>query len=59
MRSASESSFCVVPVWGTQVLPLHRGEKELTGMLIGPTNVDALGFEKFGDSWYWFSVVVS
>src|SRR5215831_11947915 len=38
-RSASESSFCVVPAWGMQVPPLQAVEKAATAMFVGPPSV--------------------
>src|SRR5262249_33213091 len=46
-RSASESSCCVVPGWGTQVPPLHNGVKAATGIVVGPVSVEADGVVKF------------
>jgi hypothetical protein len=38
-RSASESSFCVVPDCGIQVPPPHAGENAATEIVVGPVSV--------------------
>ena len=38
-RSASESSFCVVPLCGMQVPPLHASVKAAVASAVGPVRV--------------------
>jgi hypothetical protein len=42
-RSASESSFWLVPDCGMQAPPLHARLNGATGMLVGPVSVVAAG----------------
>src|SRR5262245_52539250 len=42
-RSPSESSFCWVPPCGTQTPPLQALVNAVTGMLVGPVNVELAG----------------
>jgi hypothetical protein len=39
-RSASASSVCVVPGWGTQVPPPQAGEKAAVAIVVGPVSVE-------------------
>src|SRR5205807_1699792 len=43
MRSASESSCCVVPLWGMQVPPLQASAKAGTVISVGPEKVELAG----------------
>jgi len=45
-RSASESSFCVVPACGTHVPPLQSSVKPATGIALGPVTVEFAMFAK-------------
>src|SRR6266516_4780925 len=45
-RSARLSSFCRVPVWGTQAPPPHAGVNPATEMVLGPVNVEFAGVAK-------------
>src|SRR5258708_14266744 len=45
-RSASESNCWLVPGWGTQVPPPHSAPKAVTGITVGPVNVELAGVVK-------------